>query len=65
MTAPILATRVRKARGESVCGWPGCTVVIRLGNQIGRVDGYGWCHVQCIIDGQRQRRARITDPENT
>ena len=47
-----LATRVRKARAQSVCGL--CPVIIRVGNQIGKVPGVrGWCHVSCILEANR------------
>lgn len=58
MTAPFVVERVRKARGKSVCGWPGCNATIRVGNQIGRVPGYGWCHIGCIIEGQERERGQ-------
>ncbi len=51
MTAPQLATRVRKARRTgSVC--PACGTVIITGQQIGKVEGRGWLHVACIIRRQ-------------
>jgi hypothetical protein len=41
-----VATRVQKARGESVCHRCGTTVVV--GQQIGLVDG-DWVHVACLL----------------
>ena len=47
-----LATNIRKARAKSVCGL--CDDIIQIGNQIGRVPGYGWAHTSCIIAAQRK-----------
>jgi hypothetical protein len=47
---PIRATRVRKARTQSACGL--CTRIIRIGAQIGRIPGHGWCHTSCITAAQ-------------
>jgi hypothetical protein len=47
---PLLATRVMKARAQSACGL--CTSIIRIGAQIGRLPGYGWCHTSCIATAQ-------------
>lgn len=63
MTAPILATRVRKARAQSVCAL--CTAIIRIGAQIGRLPGTSWCHSQCIIDANRLRSAADSDSCST
>jgi hypothetical protein len=57
VTAPVqqLASRVRKARAQSVCGL--CTAIIRVGSSIGRVPGSGWCHCSCIVERNRQAHA--------
>jgi hypothetical protein len=43
----ILASRVMKARRESLCLL--CWQPIRVGQQIGKAP-IGWCHTSCIID---------------
>jgi hypothetical protein len=43
----MAATRVMKARRESLCLL--CWQPIRIGQQIGKAP-IGWCHTSCIID---------------
>jgi hypothetical protein len=51
MTAPQLAIRTMKARGESIC--PPCHCPVGVGVLIGLVPGTGWCHVvPCIVGGK-------------
>jgi len=51
MTAPLLASRVKKARRTgSACAE--CGTVIITGQQIGKVEGRGWLHAACIIRRQ-------------
>jgi hypothetical protein len=51
MTTPVLATRTRKARTESIC--PKCHHPIGVGVLIGKIPGTGWCHVKpCVIGGR-------------
>jgi hypothetical protein len=54
MAAPARASRVMKARRESLCLL--CWQPIRVGQQIGKAP-IGWCHTSCIID-----RALVTAP---
>jgi hypothetical protein len=49
LTITTLASRVMRARGESVCSR--CTTTVLPGQQIGLVDG-NWIHVACIIRRQ-------------
>lgn len=51
MTA-MLATRVMKARHESVC--PSCQRVIRVGDLIAKCGM--WMHARCLIEHQHQRQ---------
>lgn len=45
MTAPQLASRVMKARRESVC--PLCRGPIRIGEQIAKT--VKWAHAGCVV----------------
>ena len=48
--APLLATRVRKARAETIC--PRCHCLIRIGQPIGKV-GREWIHLRpCLLGGK-------------
>jgi hypothetical protein len=47
MIATATAVRVRRAATSSVCAAPGCTVIIRAGDLIGRLPGKGWAHLSC------------------
>jgi hypothetical protein len=49
MTAPALASRVMKARRESMC--PTCQAPIRVGQQIAK-RGY-WQHIEHVIERNR------------
>jgi hypothetical protein len=49
MTAPGLATRVMRARRESLC--PVCCCPIRVGQQIAK-RGY-WQHIEHVVEGNR------------
>ncbi len=56
---PSLASRVRKARTESIC--PKCHYPVGTGVLIGLVPGTGWCHVRpCITGG----KAPMIGPSN-
>ena len=46
MTAPQLASRVMKARRESMC--PHCRQPVRVGQRIAKVP-LGWLHVACVV----------------
>lgn len=63
MSTPVRAANVRKARVQSVCGL--CEHLIQVHNPIGKLAGFGWCHVGCIIKRQSERRPIVIDPENT
>ena len=52
MTAPLLATSVRKARARSVCAL--CPRIIYVGNTIGKLERGSWAHVACINAANRQ-----------
>jgi hypothetical protein len=54
MSPPQLATRIRKARAQSVCAL--CDRIVFTGNTIGRVPGRGWAHVSCIVAANRETR---------
>lgn len=49
------ASRVRKARRPGTC--PLCDAPVSTGQQIGLVDGHGWCHTTCIIAVQQRNAA--------
>ena len=53
MTAPLLATRVMRARRPGIC--PLCRSPILVGQQIGKT-GF-WAHVTCIIARNSERPA--------
>jgi hypothetical protein len=57
--APLLASRVRKARAESICRR--CHSPISVGVPIGKIPGTGWCHLRpCIVGGT----APVTGPHS-
>ena len=60
MTA-YLATRVMKARRETMC--PSCQAPIRPGQLIAKCGT--WLHAECLIEHQRQRRAQLAGTEAT
>jgi hypothetical protein len=70
MTAPyispppqLLATKVRKARHESIC--PACHSVIGVGVRKGYVQGRGWLHVTpCIVGGKRPMIGPSNEPQD-
>lgn len=49
-TAPVLATRVMKARRETMC--PACQAPITIGQLIAKC-GY-WMHAACLIEHNRK-----------
>jgi len=55
MTAPLLASRVMKARRTSTC--PVCCRAIQVGQQIAKAAGQ-WQHSQCLIEANRADRER-------
>ena len=61
MTAPVLATRVRRARVKSVCAL--CDRLIFVGNTIGKIPGRGWAHASCI--NAANRNVRPEQPDGT
>jgi hypothetical protein len=54
MTAPGLATRVMRARRESLC--PVCYCPIRVGQQIAK-RGF-WQHIACLIERNRSTEGK-------
>lgn len=56
-----LATRVRKARRNSVCTI--CRVPITIGQPIARlIKPAGWCHVRCVPAVARTLKAATGPP---
>jgi hypothetical protein len=51
MTVPELASRVRKARRETMC--PACYRPVRVGDLIARTT-LGWLHAGCAIARQHE-----------
>jgi hypothetical protein len=63
MTTPLLATRTRKARAESVC--PKCKHPIGVGVLIGKTGGQ-WLHVKpCIVGGRMPMIGPSNEPART
>jgi hypothetical protein len=58
VSPPQLATRVMKARRESVC--PACRRPVRIGDQIAKTT-LGWLHVQCAIGRQHDPLSEVSE----
>jgi hypothetical protein len=63
VTAPVLATRVRRARKPGQCAI--CPAPVYVRQSIGYLPGRGWCHVGCIIQHNRAQAPDTSDQEGT